>query len=736
MPQIIMGPTKYAKEPDGSVKGKIFTFLSKLSNDDKQPGLHIEPIKQAADKRVRTGRVDKFWRAVLFRVESKHKEVNYVYVGVLPHDDAIELARKAQLRVNSVNGIAELLLVDEVDAIPAHPRKELDGKSKQAEPLFVQLGLTQEELTVELGLPGEVVELAMECDRAEDITELAQLVPGWQGVALIDLSAGHSVSEVRETLSIELKENAPDPTSDSALEEALYQPASRLQFAFIEDDEELRQAVEDENFAAWRVFLHPEQRKYAERSWNGSFRLSGGAGTGKTVVLLHRARNIARRNPDARIVLTTFSKTLAETLQRDLKLLDPSLTLVKNLGDPGVFIRGVDSIARGVVQSSSAHLSDAVEAVLGVRSSHIGRITRNNTWKDAIVAEGDELPADLSNPGFFEAEYDLVVLPNRIKNFEEYAKVRRPGRGVPLDRKSRTMVWKVIEAYRLDAELQGGLNFDEVAAIGSEVLNRDACRMADHVLVDEGQDLNPTRWQFLRALVEEGPDDLFIAEDAHQRIYGSRVVLGHYGIKIVGRSQRLRLNYRTTAQNLQYALSVLAGTDFVDLEGDSEEDVGYRSARTGPVPQLVQAKNLDDEFDQIARIVGSWQEALQKGQGFENLGILVRTEQVGEQVVRALEERGVSARFVSEKSVPSGRPVVMTMHRAKGMEFARVIIFGVDDSSLPAQFAIENLAEADRADALQREKSLLYVATTRARDELVIVWQGEASSLLPVEVSS
>lgn len=732
MPQIILGPQQHAPQVDGSVKGKAYKFLEKLTEDDTLPGLHIEPIVHATDSRVRTGRVDDFWRAVLFKVQGQEQEAIYVYLGVWPHDAASDFAMKAQLKVNPVNGIAELLLAD-APVIPTVPDYAAVAEpATPAEPFFRRLGLTFEALVDNLGLDNEVAELALECNEAEDIVELASLVTGWQGVALIDLSAGRSIEAVKETLAIEVEDEptlVEDP--DAALAAALHHPAARLQFAFIEDNDELRRAIEDADFAAWRVFLHPEQRKYAERSWKGSFRLSGGAGTGKTVVLLHRARNLARKNPDARIVLTTYNKTLADALLRDLKILDPTLSITDKLGEVGIFVRGVDSAARTVLQSGSPILESAVEQVLGSRTSQVGKVTDRNAWRDAIASDGGALAADLKSPAFFQSEYELVVLPNRVRTLEEYAKVRRPGRGVPLDRKARANVWAVINSYRLNAGIQGSADFAEAAAIAAEVLNLSGSRPADHVLVDEGQDLSPTHWQFLRALADEGPDDLFIAEDSHQRIYGNRVVLGRYGIKIVGRSQRLRLNYRTTAQNLRYAVSVLTGTEFVDLEEGAEDTSDYRSARVGPVPRLLPTANLTEELEQAAVVVGTWLKELKDGEGPETIGILVRTEKAGEQLVRALDERQVPSRFVSDKAVPAGKPVVMTMHRAKGMEFARVLIFGVDSSALPAQFALKNLADAEKAEVLQREKSLLYVAATRARDELVLLWAGDPSELLP-----
>ena len=426
------------------------------------------------------------------------------------------------------------------------------------EPLLVARGHTAASLIEDLGLDPALVELAMGVTDPDELLTLAEVATSWQGVALIDLSAGKSVVQVRESLGIGQEEVEPQPDDpDDLLAKALHHPAARMQFAFVEDDAELRRAVEDADFAAWRIFLHPEQRKYAERPRNGPFRLSGGAGTGKTVVLLHRARHLARHNPEARILLTTFNRTLAEAMQRDLKVLDPTLPLASRLGEPGIFVRGVDAVAHAVRQTRQAEVPAAVEAVLGSRTSEVGAMTRRQAWRDAIASDGGDLPAELRSPAFLEAEYVTVLLPNRVTGFEAYAKVRRPGRGVALSRAGRAAVWRAVSAYRLDAAIHGSIDFAEASAIASEVLDLPGARPFDHVLVDEGQDLAPTHWQLLRALVAEGPDDLFIAEDSHQRIYGQKVVLGRYGIRIVGRSQRLRLNYRTTAQNLRYAVSVL-----------------------------------------------------------------------------------------------------------------------------------------------------------------------------------
>lgn len=246
----------------------------------------------------------------------------------------------------------------------------------------------------------------------------------------------------------------------------------------------------------------------------------------------------------------------------DFKRLDPTLALAANLGDPGVYISGIDAAVSTVLRAHKSELAGDIEAVLGSRTADISSRTPDSVWQDAAGVATD-LPPELRSRTFLTAEYAMVVLPARVTDRDGYLTTRRAGRGVALDRKKRLGVWQIVGAYRTRAGIEGSIDFAEVAAIAAINLERravDGAHLVDYVLVDECQDLNPSHWQFLRALADEGPNDLFLAEDSHQRIYGQPVVLGRYGIRIVGRSQRLKLNYRTTAQNLHYAVGILDGT--------------------------------------------------------------------------------------------------------------------------------------------------------------------------------
>ncbi len=724
---------------DGSIKSKVHDFFEKLSSDDTNPSLHIEPIKSAVDPRVRTGRVDLKYRAILFRIDNKlGGDTTYIYMGTWMHDEAIDLARKSMLRVNPINGTLEGI-VGELDGnsdrkkrvvVPDFDNKLNRAVAEESVPFLVGIGYTLTDLTDKLGLDPAIAELAMKAADDNEIIDIAQHAVAWEGSALLDLATGISIDDIRDKHAFDDEPIDTSLDDDEQVLKALERPASKMQFAYIEDDEELRRVIEGGDFAAWRTFLHPEQRKYVDANRNGAFRLSGGAGTGKTVVAIHRARHLMSLNPDARIVLTTFNKTLALGLLSDLRSLDPNITEAKQPGDPGVYVRGIDALAKAALDQADDS-GPACEAVFGTAFEFAGRTNSDAVWREVSQSVETDLPAHLKASSFLEHEYVAVVLANRITSLEQYARIARPGRGVRLSRPQRIAVWKLVEAYRRHNRMEGTVSFPEVLALAAEHLRLRAesgvGAAADHVIVDEAQDLHATHWALLRALVAEGPNDLFIAEDSHQRIYGQPIVLSRFGIKIVGRSRRLTLNYRTTAQNLQFAVGILSGADYQDLEQSEESTAEYRSARTGPTPVLIECSSAGDELDRVAAQISEW---IAEGIEPSTIAVLTRGQSDRDRFVRALGERGIEARALDSNPASAGHVQALTMHRSKGMEFSRVVLAGVDDTHVPSAATLRSVPEEEQAEALLRERSLLYVAASRARDELVVTWSGTKSALL------
>lgn len=601
-------------------------------------------------------------------------------------------------------------------------------------------GLTVEMLHDELGIDVRLGAAALAAQRESQLLDLASTARvSWQGEALLSLATGATIEEIREDFGLRPSRDVSAEPTDADLIAGLRTRAARSTFTWLESDEDLRRAIEGLSFAEWQLFLHPQQRALVERRANGPMRVSGGAGTGKTVIAVHRAVELAKRDKadgqEPRILLTTYTRNLADDLRRQVAQLEPRLPFTEKLSEPGVMVSGLDRVARMILQQAGARISPIAQEVIGQPRGRVLTYPRENVWQEVLTLMGDELPEGLRSADFLESEYELIVLPQRVTTLKQYLRVRRPGRGVALDRSKRAAVWKAMERYRDRSADLGVTSFDEQLALAAAWLDQEAAlgtpRPFRHVLVDEAQDLTPAHLQLLRALVEPGPDDLFLAEDSHQRIYGKKITLSHYGIQVRGRSRRLTRNYRTTRQNLDVAFGILDPGTYEDMEGQAEEH-HYVSPRSGPEPLLLHATDRADELSKAAELLTVWleQDRDSEDSAPETIAILVRDRYQRDAVVNGLAQHGVEVRAVDREAAGRGRPVVMTMHRAKGLEFRKVLLFDVSKNAIPRPLRDQQYSDADRDDALLRERSLLYVAATRARDQLAISWSGEASPLI------
>ena len=787
MPAIVW-PSSKAKDAtarDSSLKAKIGPFITKLSTMTASTGLHLEHIRGAADRRVRTARVTDFYRAVLFELDAGGEPV-YVIHGIWPHDEANRIAESVTVGVNPYNGATEVTRIKDViqqdagDVEQARraARAELDAARREAEEIAREAariqsanaearrqnaravpgavaapgrdhaltwpeGLSVETLRDELGIDVRLGAAALAATCESQLLDLAITARvAWQGEALLALATGSTIDDVREDFELLRPQDvAPDPT-DADIIAGLHRRAARTEFAWLETDEDLRRAIEGLTFAQWQLFLHPQQRALVDRRTNGPMRVSGGAGTGKTVVTVHRAAALAERDAEAgdevRILLTTYTRNLADDLRRQVAQLAPTLPFAERIEEPGLLVSGLDRIARAVLQRAGDSIARTAEQVIGRPRTRVLTLpdSKSNPWYEALALMGNELPEGLRSADFLESEYELIVLPQRITTLRQYLRVRRPGRGVALARDKRAAVWRAIESYRDRSAALDVVSFSEQLALAAAWLDAEAARGAPrpfrHVLVDEAQDLTPAHLQLLRALVDSGPDDLFLAEDSHQRIYGRKITLSHYGIHVRGRSRRLTRNYRTTRQNLDLAFGILDPGAYEDMEGRAEEH-RYVSPRSGPEPLLIHASDHDQEIKEAGALLDLWLEedrdAGEEGAP-ETIAVLVRDRYQRDAVVTGLAQQGIEVRPVDREAVGRGRPVVMTMHRAKGLEFRKVLLFDVSEDSIPRSLRDQRYSEADRTDALLRERSLLYVAATRARDQLAISWSGRKSPLL------
>ncbi|MCG7630892.1 AAA family ATPase [Gordonia McavH-238-E] len=698
---------------DGSIRNRVLNFMVRLQREPDSPGLDLKH-PQGAPSYVRTARVTDNYRAVLVTSGSAGDTELLSLIAVKKHDDAYTFANSLRLEVNAKTGAAELYQ-------PLALQTALDNAdiatSTESRPY---LPSTVRQLDLErFGVASEVAERLTKVTGEDAFLSIAGALPATQGSAVLDLAFGKSPDEVWRDYGID--ETGPIDVDD--VEKALQRPISRLNFtaAAADNEDELR-AVLEGDFAKWRVWLHPLQRKLAYHDgWNGPFRVTGGAGTGKTVTAVHRARHLAERLEKAestsKVLLTTFTKNLAKAIEAQVVELAGPPILKK------VDVQNVDSLARSVVAATDSGRG----LVHGSTFVHDTDRRVIDLWKGAAqVSSGDW------DAAFLADEWSLVVLGNAIQEEKDYLRVPRSGRSQRLSRLQRADVWLAVEQFRRLMRAEGLITFTELAARAAAALDSDTNLRNmfgyRHAVVDEAQDLHPAHWKMLRALIAPDTDDLFIVGDAHQRIYGRPTPLSRYGVETRGRSRRLTINYRTSREILRWTLKV-ADPQVDDLDNDAETLDGARSVFGGPEPETLAFAGVTDENDGIVSVIKRW-----NADGMKPAGIAVfayETRHV-EDIAQALREAGVDNAVVGAdtREEKLGDVVrVMTMHRAKGLEFRGVILARTGATEFPPKYVARLKGEA-RERETKKLRSVLYVAGSRARERMAIICTGSPSEML------
>ena len=332
-------------------------------------------------------------------------------------------------------------------------------------------------------------------------------------------------------------------------------------------------------------------------------------------------------------------------------------------------------------------------------------------------------------PVFLQHEWEQVILAQDLSTEQAYLTCLRTGRGRPLTKAQRSQVWQAAQQVTGDLAATRQSTHLQLANEATHLLRRAKAPRYQHVIVDEAQDLNPAQWRLLRAVGPPGPDDLFIASDPHQRIYDNRVSLASLGISVRGRSRRLSMNYRTTQEILAWAVPLLGADPVTGLDGEVDSLLGYRSPMHGPRPQIHTADTREQELAFLSERIRSW---LAIGMEPHAIGVAARSGQLARNAGDALKTAGIPTVPLtgqgSKSAVRAG-----TMHGMKGLEFQAVAVIGVAQGQVPAPAAVTPESEDAVAHAqdLQRERCVLFVACTRARDHLYVSYAGEPSPFLP-----
>ena len=713
---------------------KADEFLRKFEQDSTAAAIHLEPIQRSVDKQLRSARIGDDYRMI---VRAPEQGDVFLVLWADHHDEAYRWAATKQTAVHPATGSLQIFDVtaasEALTTAPDHavatwqePVAPSTPKPPASDPTLPDApDLFESHSDDDLflaGVPRALLPSVRALGTDADLDRLLPHLPPEAGEVLTALAAGipldDALEEVLGRVAPPAAAPAPPPIDVTDVPAALARDTTQRQFRLLEDGLDLDAALKHP-LDVWRVFLHPRQRRLAYARTKGPTRVLGGAGTGKTVVALHRAAFLVREvftKPDDRVLFTTFTVNLAQDLRSQLgKLLEPDALArveVVNLDSwASTYLRGRGIAVRPAFDKEQRQHFDAAHEVYGQ----------------------DDVALD-----FYRAEWRDVIQEQGLRTEDEYARAVRKSRGVPLGRSERRRLWPVFAAYRDNLEHAGLMEPLDILRGARAVLEgaNEPPRYRS-VVVDEAQDFSADGLRLLRAIAgPERPDDLFLVGDAHQRIYGRPVALSQCGIQVRGRrSQTLRLNYRTTGAICRWSLAILKDIAVDDLDDGAADRRGYVSLREGPPPNVHGFASTIEEERAVVERAKAYIEA---GTPAEAICVVARTGgPLRDRFGPALQRAGVGTVLLEQEEPRLPGVRMATMHRVKGLEFAVVLLVGVSKHDVP--LGTPELRSDDpvmSAQALLRERSLLYVAASRARDHLHVFYTGEPSVFVAVLAAS
>jgi superfamily I DNA/RNA helicase len=689
---------------------KVMEFVAKFRHNPAATGINYEKLNDARDANFRSVRIDQEYRGIVLKPDQGNV---YVLLWVDKHDDAYDWARRHRCNINPNTGVLQLLEVQQdITTPPLTPSVSASAIANDAVTDSRLFDLS-EEILLGLGIPHESLPLVKDLVTVEQLEGVEKALPIEAFEALYLLAAGTPLDEILADYGA-AKDTKPVDTDDFV--QALQLEGSKRRFYVVESEMELLEMLEAP-LEKWRVFLHPSQRKLVERHWNGPVRVLGGAGTGKTVVAMHRARWLAKHytGTNDRILFTTFTSNLATDIRENLRK-----------------ICTTDELERIEVR----HIDEWIANYLK-RLEYEFRIVypngKSSEYEDCwALAEGLISPQIGLPRSFYRVEWERVVLPLSVRTRQGYLTATRSGRGIALTRKQRADIWPVFEEMRIQLNQRKLTTVeDAVFDIIAMMDNGTALRGYRSIVVDEGQDFGPEMFRLLRRLVPETEDDLFIVGDGHQRIYHRKASLGRCGINIRGRGKKLRINYRTTEEIRRYAVSVLEGIEFDDMDEAKDGHGDYRSLIHGERPNVHSFESIADEGRWICDHIEG---LITDGILSQDICLVARTAHLVDEFETLLGRAGMETRKLSrqtpdKRSLPGVR--LATMHRIKGLEFKAIFMAGIKDSIVPLRS--KTLETSDPVEEHLRdvnERALFHVAATRAVQHLFVSCHGRPSIYL------
>jgi superfamily I DNA/RNA helicase/Txe/YoeB family toxin of Txe-Axe toxin-antitoxin module len=681
---------------------KVREFFERFQVHPESDGINYEPIQSARDKNFYSVRIDQAYRAVIAKPDPNV----YVLMWVDHHDEAYRWAERKRLEVHPATGAVQVL---DMTAVPVGVAAAAPVAA--APRLGALFASVKNKHLLQLGVPEELLPVVRSMDIDADLERAESAIPQEAYEALFLLASGYNLDQVFGEMQKPQEEPPAVDTTDYG--KALLNEDSQRRFHIVEGSRELAEIL-TAPLEQWRIFLHPKQRQLVRMRAGGPVRVLGGAGTGKTVVAMHRARYLAEEvftGKDDRVLFTTFTKNLATDISQNLR---------KLCGDETAW-------ARIEVQ----HLDGWVANFLRTQGyrPEIVYNADNDCWRNAL----DQAPAESGlHESFYRVEWESVVQAQNITSVDEYLAAARIGRGTRLSRDMKKKIWPVFQEYRAQLNEGGKKEYVDLIRDARQFIENKALKLPYRaVIVDEAQDLSAEAFRLVRTIAPAGENDLFIVGDAHQRIYRHRVTLGKCGIDIRGRGKKLKINYRTTDEIRRFAVRLLEGRPIDDLDGGQDDQKGYMSLTHGTVPAAMTFASAAEEASYLRQHI---QALVAEGSPLESICVVARTKKLVENYAAHLRASGIETyevkRDTAEQRDRAGVRIA-TMHRVKGLEFEHIIVAGANRGIVPLDMALAVGDDAITQRNLETgERALLYVALTRAKRSALITSYGDPSPYL------
>jgi mRNA-degrading endonuclease RelE of RelBE toxin-antitoxin system len=674
----------------GEEQKAVKTTAFDLQLNPANPGMKFHKLDKAKDKRFWSVRGGSDIRLIVHRTDG-----SLLLCYVDHHENAYHWAERRKLETHPQTGAAQWVEIRETVqeiVIPAYLKAEKPVVPKA--PLFAHVAA---EALLSYGVPAEWLDDVRRADE-DTLLALADHLPAEAAEALLELATGGKLRVAQP-----LPKTAPVIPYPSPFDH----PDAQRRFRVMNNLEELERALAYP-WEKWTIFLHPEQRRWVEREYSGPTRVSGSAGTGKTIVALHRAVFLARANPDARVLLTTFSDILANALRTKIRrLIHNEPRLAERLE-----VHAINEIGKRLYEL------------------HFGRpnMASSDVIRQLLSEVAGEIDGLKFSAHFLMTEWEDVVDAWQLDSWEAYRDVRRLGRKTRLPEQQRVVLWSIFDRVRSRLKTRDLITY---AGLFSRLTKQLADRKHppfDFVVVDEAQDISISQLRFLAALGAGRSNSLFFSGDMGQRIFQQPFSWKSVGIDIRGRARTLHINYRTSHQ-IRMQADRLLGPELSDVDGNAEKRDGTISVFNGPPPTIQVLDSQEDEN----RAVGAWLRELGKeGVMPHEIGVFVRSAAELDRACEAVKAAELLFKILDENfETASGHVSISTMHLAKGLEFRAVAVMACDDEIIPLQERIETVADdADLEEVYNTERHLLYVACTRAQDHLIVTSVDPASEFL------